>query len=190
MSKTAWWILGIIAVILIAVGVWRAISGSSAGTQAGTNVATTTAATSSEQTAAVNTRNVDTVASVLATLGTSQFNALLAASGVSLSGKGPYTVFVSTNAGYNLLAPGTLARMSAAERKRMIEYSIVSGKALNIDATNNGNIQTLSGDTLNFQVSKIGSVQANSSFALQEYKAQNGVIYVINEPLLPPLKSQ
>jgi uncharacterized surface protein with fasciclin (FAS1) repeats len=109
--------------------------------------------------------------------------------GATLGAKGPYTVFVSTDAGFSLLPAGTVSRMTAAEKKRFVQYSIVSGRALDINAVNSGSVKTLSGDTLNFHVGSTGLVQVNSSYALGAYKTSNGIVYVLNQPLLPPQKS-
>ncbi len=135
-----------------------------------------------------------TVAQVVASLsGVSEFQSAFVSTGVSasLTGKGPYTVFVPTDTGYNLVKPGTITGMSAAEFKRFVQYHVVSGRALDLDALQNGTIQALSKDTLNFAVQKsTGFVQVNSSFAVTAYKASNGIVYVINQPLIPPAKTQ
>jgi uncharacterized surface protein with fasciclin (FAS1) repeats len=132
------------------------------------------------------------VAAVVAGLsGASEYAGLFSSAGVgaTLTGKGPYTVFVSTDAGYALLKPGTITNMTAAQKKRLIQYSIVSGRMLNISATDSGTITALSKDTLNFNVNDSGLVQVNSSFALRAIKASNGIVYIINQPLLPPVSA-
>jgi len=106
--------------------------------------------------------------------------------GATLGARGPYTVFVSTDAGYALLKPGTIANMTAAQKKRMIQYSVVSGKALNVNVQDSGSVKALSGDLLNFNVGSTGLVQVNSSYALGAYKASNGIVYILNQPLIPP----
>jgi uncharacterized surface protein with fasciclin (FAS1) repeats len=135
-----------------------------------------------------------TVAQVVASLsGTSEFQGDFVSTGVSasLTGKGPYTVFIPTDAGYNLVKPGTISGMTPTQLKRFVQYHVVSGRALDVDAVQNGTIQALSKDTLNFTVQKdTGFVQVNSSFALTAYKASNGIVYVINQPLIPPSKTQ
>ncbi len=76
--------------------------------------------------------------------------------------------------------------MTAAQKKRMVQYSVVSGRALNVNVQDSGSVKALSGDLLNFNVGSTGLVQVNSSYALAAYKATNGIVYVINQPLLPP----
>ncbi len=129
------------------------------------------------------------IASIVAGLtGSSEYAALFTDTGVAatLGAKGPYTVFVSTNGGYALLKPGTISNMTAAQKKRMIQYSVISGRALDVNVQDSGQINALSGDKLNFSVGSTGLVQVNSSYALAAYKATNGVVYVINQPLIPP----
>jgi uncharacterized surface protein with fasciclin (FAS1) repeats len=135
-----------------------------------------------------NGQSSGTVASAVANAeyGT-RFNQLLAQSGVlsAISGKGPYTVFVPSDGAFGRLAQGTINNMSAAELKRTMQYHIVAGKSLDVDALNNSQIQALSRDTLNFRVDK-GVVYVNSGQVLKSYKTKNGMVYVINAVLLPP----
>jgi len=198
------WIGGIIVVVLIIGGLIWWMGGNSA-MQAGDNVAsttptTTTSANSSaidtsgantdEAPVTVNTKNSSkSIAQIVAGLtGSSEYASYFNSTGVgaTLGARGPYTVFISTNAGFALLKPGTITGMSAAQQKRMVQYSIVSGKALDVNAADSGSIKALSGDELNFKVGSTGLVQINSSYALAAYKASNGIVYVINQPLIPP----
>jgi uncharacterized surface protein with fasciclin (FAS1) repeats len=83
-----------------------------------------------------------------------RFNQLLSQTGVinSISGKGPYTVFVASDGAFSRLPPGTINNMSATQLKRTMQYHVVSGKALDVDAIESGQIQALSRDMINFQV--------------------------------------
>jgi len=138
---------------------------------------------------AVANNSSKTVSAIVAGLsGASEYESYLGSTGVgsSIAGKGPYTVFVSSDAGYALLKPGTIVNMTAAQKKRLIQYSIVSGKELDVNVQNTGSVKALSGDELNFKVSASGLVQVNSSYALAAYKASNGIVYVVNQPLIPP----
>ncbi|HEY5383396.1 MAG TPA: fasciclin domain-containing protein [Candidatus Paceibacterota bacterium] len=191
-KKDTWaWVIGIVVVLLIIGGVWWwVMTPAQTPSPAVTNtVATSTNAATVPASVSLVNKSSESVASILAGFSSdSSYASLLSSTGVgsTLSGKGPYTVFVSTDAGFNLLPPATVANMTASQRKRMAQYSIISGRALNIDAQDTGSIKTLSGDELNFSVGPGNVVQVNSSYALQEYKASNGVVYVINQPLLPP----
>lgn len=198
----AWsWVGGIILALLIIGGlVWWFNGGSS--TQAGDMASTTdmTSATTSaidtsgtnttEAPVVVNTKNSGkSIAQIVAGLtGSSEYASLFSGTGVgaTLGSRGPYTVFVSTNTGYGLLKPGTITNMTAAQKKRMVQYSIVPSKALDVNVQDSGSVKALSGDELNFSVGTTDLVQVNSSYALAAYKASNGIVYVINQPLIPP----
>ena len=196
------WVGGIIVVVLIIGGLLWGMNGGSIGTQAG-QMATTTDTVASSTTATgidtsgsntteapvvVNSKNnTKSVAQIVAGLpNASEYAGLLSGSGATINGKGPYTVFVSTDGGYALLKPGTITSMTAAQKKRMAQYSIVSGKMLDVNAQDSGSVKALSGDLLNFNVGSTNLVQVNSSYALAAYKGTNGIVYVINQPLVPP----
>jgi uncharacterized surface protein with fasciclin (FAS1) repeats len=141
---------------------------------------------------AVTTENVpsSSVAAVVAGIAdASNFNSLFVSTGVaaSLSGKGPYTVFVPTNEAYASLTAGTLSNMTSAQKKRLAQYAVVSGKALDIDAVSSGTYTALSKDPLNFQVNLVyKEAFVNSGYAIREYKASNGIVYLISAVLVPP----
>ncbi len=138
----------------------------------------------------VQPRASSNVVSVVAGLsGANTFQGLFTSTGVAstLNGKGPYTVFVPTDAGLAYAPKGSIRNMTSAQKKEFVEYHIVMGRMLLLDALDSGTIMALSGDTLNFQVqAETGLVQVNSAFALQAYKAGNGIVYTINQPLFPP----
>ena len=191
-EKNTWgWVVGSIVVIVVVVVAalwwWMQAPAQAPATTNGT-MASSTIATSTPPTSVVTTKKSETVAAIVADLSSdSQYESLWNSTGVSSSivGKGPYTVFVSTDAGFNLLPPNAIGNMTTAQRKRMIQYSVVA-RSLDINAQDTGSIKTLSGDELNFEVGPGGVVQVNSSYALEEYKGSNGIVYVLNEPLLPP----
>ena len=68
-----------------------------------------------------------------------------------MTGKGPYTVFVPTDGAFANLTDA-ISTMTAAEKKRLVQYAVVSGKRLDLDAVSSGTHIALSKDTLNFQV--------------------------------------
>ncbi len=133
--------------------------------------------------------DVPSIASGLADA--TRFSALMQSTGVTalLKGKGPYTIFVPTDRALRQLPAGTLTTMSAAELKRFVEYHIVATRAIDVNAVDSGTVQALSGDTLNFSVQAGDqSARVNSSVVLEGYSTKNGVVYLINAALLPPLK--
>jgi uncharacterized surface protein with fasciclin (FAS1) repeats len=119
-----------------------------------------------------------------------RFSALLGSTGVGslLKGKGPYTIFVPTDRALSQLPAGFLANMSAAQLKRFVEYAVVTGRAVDVNAVNSGSITALSGDALNFSVNQGDqSARVNSSVVLEGYATKNGLVYLINAALLPPV---
>ena len=192
MDNTAKWIIGVVVVVAIALGLWWLMGQQSgAPVQTGSETASTTSETSGA--GAVTIQNsTGTVAQVVAGISNGdRYASLLSQTGVSLSGKGPYTVFVATDGAYGRLVPGTINSLSAAELKRLVQYSIVSGKRLDVDAVSSGQVQALSGDPINFQVDATKkAVYVNSGYVLTAYNASNGIVYVINSVLIPPAKTQ
>ena len=122
-----------------------------------------------------------------------RFSALLASTGVAamLKGKGPYTIFVPTDRAMRELPASMLSSMTPAELKRLVEYHVVMGRAIDVDAVDSGTVQALSGDTLNLSVQEGDqSARVNSSVVLEGYTTKNGIVYLINSVLLPPTKVQ
>ena len=126
--------------------------------------------------------------------GATTFASWLQSTGVAakLTGKGPYTIFVPTDGSVSQLPAGTFTNLSAAGKLRFVEYAVVSGKAIDAGAQNQvaGTIQALSGDSINFSYGNQKIPMVNSSIVITEYKASNGIVYLIDSPLLPPTKTQ
>lgn len=132
-----------------------------------------------------------TVSSIIAGLkNAGRFASLYSSTGVKaeVTGSGPYTVFVPADSAFALLAPGTINNLSAAQKKRLVEYHVVSGKMLDLDTLFSGTHTALSRDQLNFVVNK-GVAYVNSAYSVEQYKASNGIVYVISAVLLPPQQS-
>ena len=122
----------------------------------------------------------------------SSFGELFQSTGVAASLKGgPFTVFVSSNKALSELPQGTLNSMSAAEKKRFVEYHVIGDRKVDIGAMRAGSLQALSKDGLNFMVmASDGIGRVNGTAVVKTYQADNGIIYLIDSALLPPLKSQ
>ncbi len=195
------WVGGAVALIALILGLWwwnsSGIAGSGSLGESAYTIPTTTDALVSPNTPTgpvAQVSKVDsTVVGIVSSLPQgSRFAAFLSETGVAsqLTGKGPYTVFVPTNSSFELLPPGALT-ISAAQLKRLVQYHVVSGRAVDVNAQFSGTIQALSKDMLNFSVFPLDkSARINSAVALQEYRANNGVVYLISEVLLPPAGTQ
>lgn len=200
MNNNKTWVWVAVAAGVIIVGFWwwnMARQQADVPTDVGyasPTASTTDALVSPAQPVVAEVRTSSTVAGIIASLsGESRFAALLSTTGVSasLTGKGPYTVFVPTDASFAQLPTGTINNLNSAQLKRLVQYHIVSGKAIDVNIQKAGNIQALSKDMLNFSVLATDkSARVNSSVAIHAYKASNGIVYVIGSVLLPPLPPQ
>ena len=129
-----------------------------------------------------------TVAQVVAQLdGSSQFKSLLASADVVLSASETYSVFVPTDGAFSQLAGVSLAAMTSAEKARLVKYHIVK-RPMDTDAVIAGGVETLSGDTLNFSFGLNSLPMIGNAIVITQFNANNGVIYTIDNVLLPPKK--
>lgn len=196
------WTGAVVIVVLAALLVWwvaahRPLSSSTDMGQAmqqGTSTAGTATGSGSAGTANVTkvNRATQSVATIVAGLSSaSTFNSYFKSTGVSasISSTGKYTIFVPTNGAFAQLPGGTIANMTAAEKKRLIQYHVVSGRAIDVDAEIAGTIQAVSGDYLNFSYGANKIPMVNSAITITEYTGKNGTVYLIDNVLLPPKKA-
>ena len=199
-KSTDLWI-GIIALTVICgLGVWWIAANSeipplSLATTASSTIATTTApaaaapvGTSVQHPTPVD-RSTQGVAAVAENLqGATEFASLLEQTnvGAALQGPGPFTVFVPSNAAFSELPPGTISGLSASAKLRFVKYHVIVGRAVDPAAQLSGTIQAFSGDALNFSLGTDNIPLVNSAIVVSSYKAKNGVVYVIDNVLIPP----
>lgn len=108
-----------------------------------------------------------------------------------LSNAGPFTVFAPVNAAFEALPAGTvetlLKKENQGDLRNILEYHVYVGK-LNPDMLQDG--QTLgmvNGD--NASITKSGDViKVNGATVKGTVDASNGIIYIIDQVLLPPKK--
>lgn len=198
-NTTRSWVWGAVVVlaILVGVGVWYQTSNTNQVNPVnyGQPAASSTGALASATGPVVpENRSSSTISGILGTLqNDSRFSGLLANTGVSatLTGKGPYTVFVPTDGSFGRLPTGTVNNLSATELKRLVQYHIISGKMIDVNAQVAGTVPALSKDPLNFSYEiDDKSARVNSAKIVAAYKASNGIVYVIDTVLLPPLPPQ
>lgn len=123
--------------------------------------------------------------------GASTFASWLESTGVAaqIKGAGPYTIFVPTDKAASSLKAGTFTNLSAAEKRRLVRYHVVAGRAIDVDAQKSGSITALSGDALNFHNDN-NIPMVGSAIIIAEYKASNGIVYLVSGVLIPPQKAQ
>jgi uncharacterized surface protein with fasciclin (FAS1) repeats len=177
-------ILIVLAVVIIGFGLWWLMGQQSPLGALGTSPTATS--TVGSVTIQSSTGKVGNVVADLEVAG--RFTQLLNQTGVmsQIAGKGPYTIFVPTDGAFGRLVPGTVNSLSSTELKRLVQYHVVSGKRLDLDALQSGQVQAVSGDVLNINVDSQKRVYVNSGNVIAAYNTQNGIVYVINSVLVPP----
>jgi uncharacterized surface protein with fasciclin (FAS1) repeats len=199
-NRDVW--IGVIALVVIGgLGIWWLMSNDNSASMTNTVATSTTATTTTTTTANKNTaqgpqtvdRSSQNVVSIAENIsGASDFASWLSSTGVAatLKGAGPYTIFVPTDGSISQLPAGTISKLTAAGKKRLVQYHIVTGRAIDVTAENSGSIQALSGDALNFSYNATNIPMVDSAITITEYKGSNGVVYLIDNVLIPPTSTQ
>ncbi len=139
------------------------------------------------------TRSKDVATIVRGLKNGSTFNGYFRSTGIAATinqkSTSKYTVFVPTNGAFAQLPPGTVSNMTAEEKKRLIQYHVISGRAVDPDQMQSGTVEALSRDVLNFSYGADKIAMVNSAIVITQYEGSNGVVIVIDNVLLPPKKS-
>lgn len=116
--------------------------------------------------------------------------ALKAASYVdALSNAGPFTVFAPTDAAFAKLPAGTVEELVKPENKdklrSILEYHVYVGVIRENMIRSGMNLNQVNGSNVALD-KKDGKVTVNGASVMGMVNASNGVIYVIDQVLLPP----
>lgn len=132
---------------------------------------------------------IDGLTDIRALPGASTFVSLLERTGVAtgISPAGTYTFFVPTNAAFAASPLGPFSNMSLADQTRLAEFHIVVGKMMSVDALKAGFMTMFSRDDLNADVFELAQVGGNTR-VLGIYPVRNGIVYLIDHVLLPPMR--
>jgi uncharacterized surface protein with fasciclin (FAS1) repeats len=109
-----------------------------------------------------------------------------------LSNAGPFTVFAPTNAAFDKLPAGTVDGLLKPEKKddltNILQYHVSVG-VYKEDAFRDGQvIGQVNGDNITI-AKKDGKIMVNGTATiLAAVPASNGIVYVIDQVLLPPVK--
>ncbi len=109
-----------------------------------------------------------------------------------LSNAGPFTVFAPTNAAFDKLPSGTVENLLKPENKEdltnILQYHVSVG-VYKEDAFKDGQvIGQVNGDNITI-TKKDGKIFVNGNAAIvASVPASNGIVYVIDQVLLPPAK--
>lgn len=109
-----------------------------------------------------------------------------------LANAGPFTVFAPTNAAFDKLPPGTVDGLmkpdQSAALKNILEYHVAVGGYKQDMLQDGQNIGMANGDNINVKI-KDGKMTINGKAnILASVQASNGLVYIIDEVLLPPAK--
>lgn len=103
--------------------------------------------------------------------------------GDTLKRRGTYTVFVPSSAKFDYLPKRYIAMLSRTDAHTLALGHIVSG-ALPIEESLNGDVVTLGGTRVSFEVDAGASaVAVGGANVLAVYKASNGYVYIIDKVL-------
>jgi uncharacterized surface protein with fasciclin (FAS1) repeats len=109
----------------------------------------------------------------------------------ALRGTGPLTVFAPTDRAFGKLPEGTVEALlkDIPKLQSILTYHVVAGKVMASDVVKLGEAKTLQGQAV--RIDSSSGVKINSARVVKaDVAADNGVIHVIDEVLLPPSSKQ
>ena len=144
-------------------------------------------------TGATRTRSSSDVVAVAARLsGTSFFNTLLVSTGVAAEIRDKadeeFTLFIPTDGSISQLPLGTIRGLSRLEQQRLARHHVIVGRAVDVESQTSGSMQSLAGETLNFSYGENKLPMIGNAIVVGEYFASNGVVYLVENVLFPPLR--
>ncbi|HEX2628630.1 MAG TPA: fasciclin domain-containing protein [Chitinophagaceae bacterium] len=110
----------------------------------------------------------------------------------SLSNAGPFTVFAPTNEAFGKLPAGTVDGLMKDDKKadlqNILQYHVSVGVYKQENMTDGQVLGQANGDNITLSV-KDGKIKVNGKAnVVATVPASNGIIYIIDEVLLPPAK--
>ena len=108
----------------------------------------------------------------------------------TLKGEGPFTVFAPTDAAFAKLPEGTVEELLKPENKEqlvaILTYHVVPGKVMAGDiAGKQAMVETVQGSTLDVDAMGGGVMVDGASVVQADIEADNGVIHVIDQVVMP-----
>jgi uncharacterized surface protein with fasciclin (FAS1) repeats len=106
-----------------------------------------------------------------------------------LKGDGPFTVFAPTDAAFAALPAGTVEELLKPENKdqliSVLTYHVVPGKIMSTDiAGKTAEVATVQGSNISVNATN-GVMVDNATVVTADIEADNGVIHVIDQVVLP-----
>lgn len=110
----------------------------------------------------------------------------------SLSNAGPFTVFAPTNEAFNKLPKGTVEGLMKDDKKEdlqnILQYHVFMSALSPQSFTDGQSLGMVNGDNVTVSVKDGKTMLNNSATIIASIPASNGMIYVIDNVLLPPVK--
>jgi len=110
----------------------------------------------------------------------------------SLSNAGPFTVFAPTNAAFDKLPKGTFEGFMKDYKKEdlqnILQYHVFMSALTPQSFTDGQTLGMVNGDNVTVSVKDGKTMLNNSATIIASIPASNGMIYVIDNVLLPPVK--
>lgn len=111
----------------------------------------------------------------------------------ALANAGPFTVFAPTNAAFDKLPAGTVDGLMKDDKKadlqNILEYHVALGVFKENMLQDGQQIGQANGDNITISKSADGKIKINGKAnVIAAIPASNGLVYVIDEVLLPPAK--
>ena len=108
---------------------------------------------------------------------------------VTLSGKGPFTVFAPTDEAFGKLPSGALEKLLLPENKEklrtLLTYHVIAGQLLSTDLKD-GELKTLSGDKVEIDINGGNKIKLDDAKVVNaDVVATNGVFHVLDKVLVP-----
>jgi uncharacterized surface protein with fasciclin (FAS1) repeats len=104
----------------------------------------------------------------------------------TLSGEGPFTVFAPTDEAFAQIPQETLQAVLADKEQltAILTYHVVPGRLMAADVVRSTQLQTVQGQSIT--VSAEGGVRVDNANVIQtDIEADNGVIHVIDQVIMP-----
>jgi uncharacterized surface protein with fasciclin (FAS1) repeats len=111
----------------------------------------------------------------------------------ALSNAGPFTVFAPTNEAFDKLPKGTVEDLMKPENKEklkdILQYHVYVGGLSTALLQDGQTLNEVNGQNITIQKSADGKITLNGkAHILASIPASNGIVHVIDEVLLPPVK--
>lgn len=105
----------------------------------------------------------------------------------TLKGSGPFTVFAPTDEAFAKLPEGTVDNLlkDIPKLSKILTYHVVSGKVSSADVVKLSSAKTVEGSELKIDASNGGVKINDSTVTKPDINADNGVIHVIDQVLIP-----